>query len=368
MKLITKDLSCGSSRCVWFGTKLLTSCEFECLAGRSSSKNWKVSIRFRGEPLLNFLKHFQTINGRKKWRFVAPVDLSVPSLITQSPSTISPVNLESEALLVRSQSADLPLGVGSVDSPALPDFSPASDASFTWGSMDSQSFCHTLEAIYQEVVHWRSNCFKIPYGNAGKRFVLELARLFQAAGEGSSLESIALKAVFTLCSLVLQKPARNSKNKDHISCLERRMNKWKDGDLNDLVLEGHTIQQRFTGKGRLRDQNSNSDRKAYSFAKLMFDGKTKPALDLLSGVCKGRRLGLNEIVDAVEDITVCEVLETKYPPAAPIHHECLIADDAPIPAHHSVIFETLDGSVICAAALQASGAAGPSGVDAYVWR
>ena len=72
----------------------------------------------------------------------------------------------------------------------------------------------------------------------GKKFVLELARLFRAAGKGSLLEGIALKAAFTLCSLVLQKPPRNSKNKDHISCLERRMNKWKDGDLNDLVLEG----------------------------------------------------------------------------------------------------------------------------------
>ena len=220
------------------------------------------------------------------------------------------------------------MGARSVASPALPDFSPASDASFTWGSMDSQSFCHTLEATYQEVVHWRSNCFKVLYNNAGKIFVLELARLFQAAGKGYSLESIALKAAFTLCSLVLQKPAHNSKNKDHISCLERRIDKWKDGDLNDLVLEGRTIKQRFTGQGHLRDQNSNSDRKAYSFAKLMFDGKTKPALDLLSGVCKGRRLGLNEVADAAEGITVRDVLGTKHPPAAPIQYECIFADDA----------------------------------------
>ena len=65
-KLFTKDLSCGSSRCVSFGAKLLTSCEFERLAERSFSKNWKASIRFRGEPLLNFLEYFQTINARKK--------------------------------------------------------------------------------------------------------------------------------------------------------------------------------------------------------------------------------------------------------------------------------------------------------------
>ena len=62
-------------------------------------------------------------------------------------------------------------------------------------------------------------------------------RLFRAAGEGSALESIALKAAFTLCSLVLQKPSRNFKGRNHTSCLEKRMKLWHDGDLNALVLE-----------------------------------------------------------------------------------------------------------------------------------
>ena len=38
--------------------------------------------------------------------------------------------------------------------------------------------------------------------------MLELARLFRSAGEGSSLELIALKAAFTFCVLVTQKPTR----------------------------------------------------------------------------------------------------------------------------------------------------------------
>ena len=110
--------------------------------------------------------------------------------------------------------------------------------------MDSQSFCHALETAYQEIVHWRNNCFSVPHENCGKHFVLELARLFRVAGKGSSLESVALKAAFTLCFLVLQKPSRNSKSKDHISCLKKRLKLWKDGNLNDLVLEDHAIQQR----------------------------------------------------------------------------------------------------------------------------
>ena len=81
-------------------------------------------------------------------------------------------------------------------------------------------FCHALEAAYQEVVHWKCNCAKNLYGNVTKKLVLELARLFRAAGEGSTLECIALKAAFILCSLVLLKPSKTSKSKDHISCIE----------------------------------------------------------------------------------------------------------------------------------------------------
>ena len=80
-----------------------------------------------------------------------------------------------------------------------------------WGSMDSGSFCHALEATYKEVVHWRCNSFKTLHGNVTNKFVFELARLFQAAGERSTLECIALKAAFTLCSLVILE--------DHVSCI-----------------------------------------------------------------------------------------------------------------------------------------------------
>jgi len=109
----------------------------------------------------------------------------------------------------------------SVTSPSLPEFIPTSGATFTWGSLDSQSFCNALNSAYQEVVNWKSNCFCVPSGKCGKRFVSELARLFHAAGEKSALEGIAIKAALTLCSLVLQKPTRNSKEKHHVKCLER---------------------------------------------------------------------------------------------------------------------------------------------------
>ena len=67
----------------------------------------------------------------------------------------------------------------------------------------------------------------VPQSSAGSTFVSELARLFRSVGEGSALESIALKAVFVVCDLVLQKPSCNSKERDHIRHLERQLKLWK---------------------------------------------------------------------------------------------------------------------------------------------
>ena len=46
----------------------------------------------------------------------------------------------------------------------LPEFSPSAVPKFVWGNCaDSVSFCNLLKDAYDEVVHWRKNCFKIPW-------------------------------------------------------------------------------------------------------------------------------------------------------------------------------------------------------------
>ena len=104
---------------------------------------------------------------------------------------------------------------------------------FTWGELDSETFTQRLNHAYSTVVHWRWNIFSIPSGN----------RLFCAYAVGSALESVALKAAMTMCALLLQKPSRSSKAKDHVACLERRMATCKAEDLNELLEEGLTIQR-----------------------------------------------------------------------------------------------------------------------------
>ena len=53
--------------------------------------------------------------------------------------------------------------------------------------------------------------------------------------------------IFTVGPVLLQKPSRISKSRDHIECLERclMVKSWKDGDIQTLLHEGKTIQRRL---------------------------------------------------------------------------------------------------------------------------
>ncbi len=127
----------------------------------------------------------------------------------------------------------------------LPSPCPMSNPSFTWREYDSASIILSMDDAYSEVVHWRKNTFQVPFGNAGKGFVSELSRLYKAYADGSALEAIALKACAVMSILLLQRPFRSSKRKDHSACLARRMLNWKKGDIRNLLVEGRSLQSRL---------------------------------------------------------------------------------------------------------------------------
>ena len=77
----------------------------------------------------------------------------------------------------------------------------------------------------------------------GNSLVQKLAGLLQGFADGSSLECVSMKAVIILQALVLQKPSRTSKARDYISHLKRRMELWKAGNINNILLEGRCIQE-----------------------------------------------------------------------------------------------------------------------------
>ena len=61
---------------------------------------------------------------------------------------------------------------------------------FKWGNVDGAIFKEAIVSAYNEVVHWKRNVFKVPSGKVGKAFVFELAHLFNAYDEASTLESV----------------------------------------------------------------------------------------------------------------------------------------------------------------------------------
>ena len=91
---------------------------------------------------------------------------------------------------------------------------------FLWGEKTGDVFCQLVSSVYEEVVHRRHNIFLIPSGSAGKAFVREVARLYQAYADASTLECIPLKAGTVLQCLMLQKPHAKTKSKEHSTHLE----------------------------------------------------------------------------------------------------------------------------------------------------
>ena len=253
--------------------------------------------------------------------------------------------------------------------PILPNFKPMANPSFVWGVYDSATIISTISTVYDEVVCWRRNNFPLPTGKAGTAFVSELARLFRAYAEGSALECVALRAITVASILLLQKPHRRSKPREHTLCLERRLQLWKEGEFNDLLIEGKALQARLS---KIRNTKDAEDHLARSFSNLMFEGKTKAALQLLTSRGKGGVLHLDSTIPSGsgESTTVREVLKSKHPTSHPATAEAIQpteGDEAPSDVH-PVIFDSFDAAVIRSAALRTTGAAGPSGIDAKGWR
>ena len=114
---------------------------------------------------------------------------------------------------------------------------------YTWGRYPGIEFEENVTFIYEQIVYWKKNLFFLPTGKAGKLFIDELTKLFNAWINDSPLKKIAMKTVTIMPSLLLQKPSKESKSKDHPKALERRMELWQSSDLLELLQESLKIQR-----------------------------------------------------------------------------------------------------------------------------
>ena len=113
-----------------------------------------------------------------------------------------------------------------------PTFPTLAPPSFSWGNIDGEDCCKIIDDCYNEAIHWRHNLFRVPSGSARNSFVSELSCQFQAFGEESSQESIALTAAMLFPILMLQNPKfLHLNSKAASSHLSRRLVLWREGSF-----------------------------------------------------------------------------------------------------------------------------------------
>jgi hypothetical protein len=153
---------------------------------------------------------------------------------------------------------------------------------------------------------------------------------------------------------MLQKPSARSKAKEHSVALDRRLKLWKAGDIVSLMREIRHTQKSFTSSKKQRSPDDVSQ----SFAKLIMEGKVSAALKLLD---KESSTGVLDLTDEV-----LKDLKMKHPEPAPIQENTLLY--GPVDKILECYFDGIDEQTVLRAALNTKGSAGPSGMDAELYR
>ena len=217
---------------------------------------------------------------------------------------------------------------------------------FYW---EGSIFQKLINSSYEQVVYWRKNLFMLPSGRSGKSFIREVTRLLNAWVEDSPLGEVSMKAVHVMPALLLQKPSRNSKSKDHVRALERRMNLWQRGEIDALVNEAKTLQARLPKPTEKKTIQTISKQ----FKEKMEKGDVHGAIKLLTNNMSGGVLPLDE--------PTIQLLKEKHPIGRDTNESYLL--QGPVQEVNPIIFDAIDEQMVMKAALATQGGSGPSGLD-----
>ena len=259
---------------------------------------------------------------------------------THVETTVSSI-LESDVLLIENNQTFTP------NLPAYPEVKQLAPEQIVH-NLPGDIFEEQINAAYDEVIFWRKNLFMLPAGKAAKNFIRELTFWLDQFNRDTKLQSIAMKVFMGIPSLLLQKPSRQSKAKEHHAKLEERFQLWKAGEISLLLKEGRTIQKRLvSGKRRTSEDVSRI------FAKLMMEGKVHNALKFLSDENDAGVLPAND--DIIDE------LKLKHPPPQPIQPETLL--QGPLTQLEPSYFDNINEDLIKVATRLTKGVAGPSKLD-----
>lgn len=225
---------------------------------------------------------------------------------------------------------------------------------FYWGEASGSDITNVINECYEKIVFWRKNLFMLPNGSTGKNYIREVTRLLNAWKENSPISNLSMKAIHIMPALLLQKPSKSSKSKDHRIALERRLTLWQKGDMLSLMDEAETLQRRLPVSNRKSDMVSISKR----FRDHMEKGNVNGAIKLLTNNMAGGILPLNE--------ETLDTLRQKHPGEREVNEGALL--QGPAPTVNPIIYDVIDETMILQAAKHTKGGAGPSGMDADGWR
>ena len=167
------------------------------------------------------------------------------------------------------------------------------------------------------------------------------------------LKNIALKAIVAMPPLLLQKPSKASKAKDHLKALERRLRLWEEGNVTELVNESKTIQERLSST----NSQMNIEKLSCKFKQLIQKGNVNGALLLLTNNMSNGILPLSH--------ETLQMLSLEYPEAKQAPCEVLL--QGPKRQILSIVYEDIDEDLVKKAAIKTKGGCGPSGLDAESW-
>ena len=81
---------------------------------------------------------------------------------------------------------------------------------------------------YEKIVIKRKILFMLPKESSGKDYIKEIPRLINEWLIESPIRKCAMYILHVIPALLLHKPSKPSKSKDHVAALKRRVEKWKN--------------------------------------------------------------------------------------------------------------------------------------------
>ena len=223
-----------------------------------------------------------------------------------------------------------------------------------WGALNGNEAVKELKECYEKIVFWKKNLFMLPKGASGKDYIKETTRIINAWIVDSPMQGCAWYAVHVMPALLLQKPSKTSKSKEHVEALSRRLAKWKKGEFSQLFREAETLQKRLPKV----DRKKNIQVISRKFREHVSKGNVNSAIKLLSNNMEGGILPLNDKTKSL--------LKLKHPESRKANEDIKL--QGPLLTVEKVIFDVIDEKMVLEAAKITRGGSGPSGLDADGWR